>query len=131
MTAEEQGLLGSEYYAENPLYPLKNTLADINMDGLNTWGKTKDMTIIGLGNSTLDDTATEVLKDARPHRRPAIPNRKRDSSIAPIISSSPNRACPRSIPIRAPNYIGKPAGLRQAEARLLHGATIITSRPTK
>src|SRR5580704_4619119 len=62
VTAEEQGLLGTEYYAENPLYPLKNTLADINMDGLNTWGKTKDLTIIGLGNSTLDDTTTEVLK---------------------------------------------------------------------
>ena len=33
------------------------------MDGLNTWGKTKDMTIIGLGNTTLDDTAIEVLKE--------------------------------------------------------------------
>ena len=51
VTAEEQGLLGSEYYAENPLYPLKYTLADINMDGLNMWGKTKDMVLIGLGNS--------------------------------------------------------------------------------
>ena len=61
VTAEEQGLLGTQYYAANPLYPLKNTLADINMDGLNSWGKTKDLTIIGLGNSTLDDTATEVL----------------------------------------------------------------------
>jgi Zn-dependent M28 family amino/carboxypeptidase len=62
VTAEEQGLLGSEYYAENPLYPLKKTLADINMDVLNTWGKTKDITVVGLGNSTLDDTAAEVLK---------------------------------------------------------------------
>jgi Zn-dependent M28 family amino/carboxypeptidase len=62
VTAEEQGLLGSEYYAENPLYPLKKTLADINMDGLNTWGKTKDLVIIGLGNSTLDDTTADVLK---------------------------------------------------------------------
>jgi Zn-dependent M28 family amino/carboxypeptidase len=62
VTAEEQGLLGSEYYAENPLYPLKNTLADINMDGLNAWGATKDITIIGLGNSTLDDTVTQILK---------------------------------------------------------------------
>ena len=63
VTAEEQGLLGARYYAANPLYPLKNTLADINMDVLNTWGKTKDLTIIGLGNSTLDDTATEILKE--------------------------------------------------------------------
>jgi Zn-dependent M28 family amino/carboxypeptidase len=62
VTAEEQGLLGSEYYAENPLYPLNKTLADINMDGLNTWGKTKDMVLIGLGNTSLDDVATAVLK---------------------------------------------------------------------
>ena len=38
LTAEEQGLSGSEFYAANPLYPLKNTLADINMDVLNMWG---------------------------------------------------------------------------------------------
>jgi len=57
VTAEEQGLLGSEYYAENPIYPLAKTLADINMDALNVWGPTKDLTIIGLGNSDLDDYA--------------------------------------------------------------------------
>ncbi len=63
VTAEEQGLLGAEYYAENPLYPLNKTLADVNMDGLNTWGRTKDMEIVGLGNSTLDDVAADVLKE--------------------------------------------------------------------
>jgi len=62
VTAEEQGLLGAEYYAENPLYDLKYTLADINMDGLNLWGKTKDMVLIGLGNSELDDITADVLK---------------------------------------------------------------------
>jgi Zn-dependent M28 family amino/carboxypeptidase len=62
VTAEEKGLLGSQYYAENPLYPLKNTLADINMDGLNQWGKTRDVVIVGLGNSTLDDDAAAVAK---------------------------------------------------------------------
>jgi Zn-dependent M28 family amino/carboxypeptidase len=55
VTAEEKGLLGSKYYAVNPLYPLKKTLADINMDSMNTWGKTRDLVIVGLGNSTLDD----------------------------------------------------------------------------
>jgi Zn-dependent M28 family amino/carboxypeptidase len=60
VTAEEKGLLGSKYYAENPLYPLSTTVADINMDGLNQWGRTKDIVLIGLGNSTLDD----VVKDA-------------------------------------------------------------------
>ena len=44
----------------NPLYPLKKTLADINMDSMNMWGKTRDMVIVGLGNSTLDDVAEQV-----------------------------------------------------------------------
>ena len=55
VTAEEQGLLGSEYYATNPIYPLDKTLANINVDGVNQWGRTKDLTIIGLGASDLDD----------------------------------------------------------------------------
>jgi Zn-dependent M28 family amino/carboxypeptidase len=55
VTAEEQGLLGSEYYATHPICPLAKTLADINLEGLNVHGKTKDVTIIGLGNSDLDD----------------------------------------------------------------------------
>jgi Zn-dependent M28 family amino/carboxypeptidase len=54
VTAEEQGLLGSEYYAEHPLYPLASTAAEINMDGMNMLGKTRDITIIGLGQSSLD-----------------------------------------------------------------------------
>jgi Zn-dependent M28 family amino/carboxypeptidase len=55
VTAEEQGLLGSQYYATNPLYPLKKTLANINVDGVNQWGRTKDFTVIGMGASDLDD----------------------------------------------------------------------------
>jgi Zn-dependent M28 family amino/carboxypeptidase len=62
VTAEERGLLGAKYYAENPLYPLKDTLADINMDELNQWGRSKDVRVIGLGNSTLDDVTEELAK---------------------------------------------------------------------
>lgn len=62
VTGEEKGLLGAKYYAANPLYPLDRTLADINMDGINQWGKTKDFTVIGLGNTTLDDRLTEIAK---------------------------------------------------------------------
>jgi Zn-dependent M28 family amino/carboxypeptidase len=62
VTGEERGLLGSKYYAENPLYPLKDTLADINMDGLVFYGRTKDVSVVGLGNSTLDDITAEVAK---------------------------------------------------------------------
>ena len=69
VTCEEQGLLGSKFYAENPLFPLNKTAAVINMDALNISGKTNDMTIIGLGNSGLDDYATAVLQK---HGRYAI-----------------------------------------------------------
>ena len=56
LTAEEQGLLGSQYYGTNPLYPLDKTLADINVDDLkDMFGKTKDLIIVGLGASDLDD----------------------------------------------------------------------------
>ena len=58
--AEEQGLLGSQHYAEQPIYPLAKTLASINIDGVNQWGRTKDITVIGMGASDLDD----YLRDA-------------------------------------------------------------------
>lgn len=62
-TAEESGLLGSAYYVENPVVPLAKTLAVINIDGGNVWGPTENMTIVGLGNSTLDDDLTAVLAE--------------------------------------------------------------------
>jgi Zn-dependent M28 family amino/carboxypeptidase len=63
VTAEEQGLIGSGYYATNPIYPLAKTVAVINMDALNVHGRTKDLTVTGLGNSDLDDYAIAVAKD--------------------------------------------------------------------
>ncbi len=60
LTAEEQGLLGAKWYAENPLYPLTKTVANINMDGANQWGRTRDITVVGLGNSSLDDVLRSV-----------------------------------------------------------------------
>jgi len=55
VTAEEQGLLGSRALREEPLYPLAKTLAVLNLDVLNVHGRTRDLTIVGLGLSTLDD----------------------------------------------------------------------------
>jgi Zn-dependent M28 family amino/carboxypeptidase len=63
VTAEEQGLLGSEYYASQPLYPLAQTLADINMDALNVNGRTRDLVVIGLGASELDDYARTAASE--------------------------------------------------------------------
>ncbi len=70
VTAEEQGLLGSQYYSVAPLYPLAKTAANINIDGINQWGRTKDITVIGMGASDLDDylrdAATEQGRVLRP-----------------------------------------------------------------
>lgn len=55
VTAEEKGLLGAKYYAEHPLYPLERTAANLNIDTLNPWGRTRDVEVIGQGNTTLED----------------------------------------------------------------------------
>lgn len=60
VTAEEQGLWGSAYYAQNPVYPTSKTVANINIDGLNPFEKTKDIIIVGEGQSELE----EYLKEA-------------------------------------------------------------------
>jgi Zn-dependent M28 family amino/carboxypeptidase len=70
-TAEEAGLLGAKYYAEHPLYPLDHTLADINIDMINPWGKTRDIEDISYGNSTLDDIFAQA---AQRQGRVAKPN---------------------------------------------------------
>lgn len=57
VTAEEQGLLGSKHYAENPVYPAAQTVANINMDGITTFGPMKDLTVVGYGQSELEDIA--------------------------------------------------------------------------
>ncbi len=63
-TAEEKGLLGARYYVDHPLYPLAATIANINLDYFSNWGwgRTKDFSIVGLGNSTLDDLTADAVK---------------------------------------------------------------------
>lgn len=58
--AEESGTLGSQYYVENPTFPLQKIAANINIDGLNIFGRTKDVVMIGLGKSTIDSTLKAV-----------------------------------------------------------------------
>jgi len=60
VTGEEQGLLGSAYYAENPIFNPKKTVANINMDALDSPGKMKDLTITGYGQSEMDEYAEEA-----------------------------------------------------------------------
>ena len=58
--AEEQGLLGSEFFARNPPMPPGRIAANVNYDGGNIWGLTRDVTYIGYGKSTLDAVADAV-----------------------------------------------------------------------
>ncbi len=75
-TSEEQGLLGARYYARHPLFPLRDTVADLNMDGINPLGRTRDVEIIGRGKSDMDDRAASAaaaqgrvaVPDAHPER---------------------------------------------------------------
>lgn len=62
VTAEEQGLWGSAYYAQQPIYPKEKTVANINMDGINPYGKMKDVSVIGVGQSEMEDLLDEELK---------------------------------------------------------------------
>ncbi|MFN3758610.1 MAG: M28 family metallopeptidase [Algoriphagus aquaeductus] len=62
VTAEEQGLWGSAYYAQNPIYPKEKTVANINMDGINPYGKMKDVSIIGVGQSEMEDLLNVELE---------------------------------------------------------------------
>ncbi|MCF6434068.1 MULTISPECIES: M28 family metallopeptidase [Pseudoalteromonas] len=62
VTAEEQGLLGSKFYAANPVIPADKTVANINMDSLNLLGKVKDISVVGIGKSSLDTTLADAAK---------------------------------------------------------------------
>lgn len=61
-TSEESGLLGSEYYAQHPAFPAEKTVAALNMDSLHIFGPTKDVTVIGYGNSELDKYLAEAAE---------------------------------------------------------------------
>ncbi len=63
VTAEESGLLGSLYYARNPTFPKKKIIANFNIDGINIWGATRDLAMIGYGKNSLTAVAHEVAEN--------------------------------------------------------------------
>jgi len=109
VTAEEKGLIGSKYYAENPIYPLNKTVAEINMDGLNQYGPTKDITVVGLGNSTLDDVLRVAAAE---HGRVLRPDAEPEKGF--YYRSDHFNFAKEGVPALDPgsgiDYIGKPAG---------------------
>ena len=112
VTAEEQGLLGSQYYATAPIYPLAKTLANINMDGLNVHGRTKDLTLIGLGASDLDDytaaAAGEQGRTIRPDPEPEKGFYYRSDHF-----NFAKQGVPALDPDEGVDFIGKPPGYGQ------------------
>ncbi len=128
VTAEEKGLLGSKYYAENPLYPLNHTLADLNMDVTNTWGRTRDLVIVGLGNSTLDDIVKKAAdeqggRNLKPDPHPEVGGFYRSDHFefakqgVPALDIHPGE-----------DYIGKPAnfGMQKDEEYDAHDYHSVT-----
>ena len=121
-TAEEAGLLGAKFYAANPLYPLDHTLADINIDGVNPWGKTRDVEDISYGNSTLDEL---LAATAKRHSREAKPNsepEKGGSYRADQFEFSKLGVPSLYLSSRPKNFIGKPAdyGQQKSDDYTLH-----------
>lgn len=63
VTAEESGLLGSKWYAENPIFPLGETVAAINIDSMNVYGPTRDVVVVGHGSSELEDYLARAAEE--------------------------------------------------------------------
>jgi Zn-dependent M28 family amino/carboxypeptidase len=107
VTAEEQGLLGSQYYATEPVYPLDRTAATINIDGLNVHGRTRDLTLIGYGASDLDDYARDAAGEQGriirpdPHPENGFYSRSDHFNFAKM-------GVPSLFPDKGVDYLGKP-----------------------
>ncbi len=63
VAAEEQGLIGSEYYARHPTFPSGRIAANLNFDSANIWGRTQDITLVDMGKSSLDDVVQAVASN--------------------------------------------------------------------
>jgi Zn-dependent M28 family amino/carboxypeptidase len=112
-TGEERGLLGAQYYARHPLYPLAKTVLNINLDGLNLWGRTRDIELTGYGKSTADDLVAAVARRqgrvVRPEGNPELGGFYRGDQLefakmgVPVVYTHGGR-----------DFIGKPAGYAAA-----------------
>jgi Zn-dependent M28 family amino/carboxypeptidase len=114
VTAEEQGLLGSRYYAEHPLYPIARTAADINMDGMNQWGRTRDITIVGNGKSTLDDVVARAAHEQGRTVKPD-PEPEKGYYFRSDHFSFAKVGVPAFDPDSGIDYVGKPVGWGMAK----------------
>ena len=111
-TAEEAGLLGAKFYALHPLYPLDKTLADINIDTVNPWGKTHDIEDLSNNNSTLDDllgaAAQRNGREMKPNSQP-----EKGSFYRADHFEFSKRGVPSLYTGGGTDFIGKPANFGQ------------------
>jgi Zn-dependent M28 family amino/carboxypeptidase len=114
VTAEEQGLLGSQYYSVTPVYPLAKTVANINVDGINQWGRTKDITVIGMGASDLDDYLRDAAKEQGREQRPD-PESEKGFYYRSDHFNFAKQGIPALYVDTGEEFIGKPAGYSQAK----------------
>jgi len=121
-TAEEAGLLGAKYYSEHPLYPLDHTLADINIDGVNAWGKTRDIEDIAAGNSTLDDLLAQAATRAGRMAKPNSESEKGTFFRADNFEFAKVGVPALYIGSKPKDYIGQPAdyGQKKSDDYTLH-----------
>jgi Zn-dependent M28 family amino/carboxypeptidase len=109
VTAEEQGLLGSQYYSVTPIYPLAKTLANINIDGLNVNGRTKDLTLVGYGASDLDDYTRDAAGEQGRVIRPD-PEPEKGFYYRSDHFNFAKQGVPALDPDEGVEYVGKPSG---------------------
>ena len=106
-TAEEKGYLGSRYYAQHPLVPIADTVANINLDGGNVWGVTSDLITTGYGLSTLDESlAAAARQQGRTFIEEAI-----DDGALYFASDQVEFAkvgIPAAFPFSGNQYVGQP-----------------------
>lgn len=107
-TAEERGLLGAKYYAHQPLYPIGRTLADINIDGVNAWGRTAQIENVTSGHSSIDEL---LNKHAAAQGRKTVPNSRPETGT--FYRADQLEFARVGVPVlytkARSNYIGKPA----------------------
>jgi Zn-dependent M28 family amino/carboxypeptidase len=108
VTAEEQGLLGSQHYSLRPIYPLAKTLANINIDVLNVHARTKDLTLVGYGASDLDDYTREAAGEQGRVIRPD-PEPEKGFYYRSDHFNFAKQGVPALDPSEGVDFVGKPA----------------------
>ena len=128
VTAEEQGLLGSEWLAQHPPVPANRIAADINLDSVNKWGKTTDLGVTGLGKSTAD----EVIRKVAAEQGRAVhgdPHPDRGSFYRSDMFSMAHVGVPPVAVKGGPDYAGRPKGWATSRRWTTSATTTTALRP--